>query len=241
MKEVVLITGCSRGIGLGLVESFSSAGFTVLATCRDPSKATQLSALLSSQGQPQAQALDTRDPASILKVVNRVWAEYGRLDILMNNAGVATKNHPHDPPEFLDTAEMTDVYATNVAGTCAVTQAMLPLLRKSGNPRVLAISSFLGSISRNTPRETNFYMATSYRCSKAALNMLIKCLAVDIKEVTFLSISPGHVQTDMGNASGRTAPLTVAEVATKIRDLAVEATRNISGQFRDYEGTELPY
>ena len=63
-------------------------------------------------------------------------------------------------------------------------QAFLPLLRKSSSPRVLAISSFLGSISKNLPSESNFYMATSYRCSKSALNQLIKCLSLDIPEVT---------------------------------------------------------
>merc|ERR1712013_674524 len=117
----------------------------------------------------------------------------------------------------------------------------LPLLRKSPTPRVLAISSFLGSISKNLPSESNFYMATSYRCSKSALNQLIKCFSLDIPEVTFLVVSPGHVQTDMGNASGRTAPLTVDTAASNIVSLARTCDKNMSGTFLDHEGLEIPY
>ena len=122
--EVVLITGCSRGIGLGLVKYFATAGYKVVATCRDPKKAEELTSLLSSLGQQPALSLDTTDPASLLKAVNHVWTKYGRVDILLNNAGVATKNHPHDPPEFLDVEEMVKVYQTNVGGTCATTQVI---------------------------------------------------------------------------------------------------------------------
>jgi len=241
MPEVVLITGCSRGIGLGLVKYFSQAGFIVVATCRSPDKATQLTQLLQSAGQPPALALDTLDRADLLRVANMLWSKYGKLDILVNNAGVATNNHPHDPPEHLSIEEMGRVFQTNVGGTCATTQAFLPLLRKSSLPRVLAISSFLGSISKNLPSETNFYMATSYRCSKSALNQLIKCFSLDIPEVTFLSVSPGHVQTDMGNASGRTAPLTVDTVASNIVNLARSIDKKSSGCFLDHEGLEIPY
>ena len=109
---------------------------------------------------------------------------------------------------------------------------------------MLAISSFLGSVGRNLPSESNFYMATSYRCSKSALNQLIKCFSLDIPEVlapfthtsavfslqvVFLAVSPGHVQTDMGNASGRVAPLTVDHVAERLVGLAARADRSISG------------
>merc|ERR1719266_292673 len=233
MGEVVLITGCSRGIGLGLVDYFSKAGFEVVATCRSPDKSPDLAKLLDKHGQAPALPLDTTNPASLLKAVNSVMTRYGKLDILLNNAGVATRNHPNDPPEQLDVAEMTNVFATNVGGTCAATQAFLPLLRKSSLPRVLCISSFLGSISRNLPSESNFYMAALYQ--------LIKCFSLDIPEVVFLSVSPGHVQTDMGNASGRTAPLTVDHVAERIGKLAGNATKEMTGQFLDFDGELIPY
>jgi len=121
MGEVVLITGCSRGIGLGLVDYFSTAGFKVIASCRSPDKSADLVKLLDKHGQPPAIALDTTNPASLLKAVNTVMTRHGKLDILLNNAGVATRNHPNDPPEHLDVAEMTNVFATNVGGTCSHT------------------------------------------------------------------------------------------------------------------------
>merc|ERR1711962_1150692 len=120
-------------------------------------------------------------------------------------------------------------------------QKLLPLLKGSSKPRVLCISSFLGSISKNQPSETNFYMCTSYRCSKTALNQLIRCFALSEPEVSFLSVSPGHVQTDMGNASGRTAPLTVDTVASNIVSLARNCHKKMSGSFLDHEGLEIPY
>jgi len=95
--------------------------------------------------------------------------------------------------------------------------------------------------SWNQPSESNFYMATSYRCSKSALNQLIKCFSLSIPEVTFLSVSPGHVQTSMGNAAGRTAPLTVDIVAPQIMKLSQDVAKTESGNFVDYTGAHIPY
>ena len=136
MGEVILITGCSRGIGLGLVKYFAGAGFQVVATCRNPDKAPELAALLESVGQPPALALDTTDPASLLKVANTLWTKYGKLDVLLNNAGVTTKNHPHDPPEHLSTVEMVNVFQTNVGGTCAATQVSKSFYKLRSNKKV---------------------------------------------------------------------------------------------------------
>jgi len=239
--DVVVVTGCSRGIGLGLAKEFAKQKVVLIATCRNPAGATQLQTILKEAGQPEAESLDTTDKGSVDALVARIKEKYNKVDVLLNNAGIATKNHPHDPPDVLDTQEMIKVFGTNVAGTCLVTQVFLPLLKASANPRVLCISSFLGSISKNEPSESNFYMATSYRCSKSALNQLIKCFALSIPEVTFLSISPGHVQTDMGNASGRTAPLTVDTVASELVKLSQRITREESGKFMDFTGEHIPY
>eukprot|EP00088_Acartia_fossae_P038211 TRINITY_DN39516_c0_g1_i3.p1 TRINITY_DN39516_c0_g1~~TRINITY_DN39516_c0_g1_i3.p1 ORF type:complete len:241 (-),score=50.49 TRINITY_DN39516_c0_g1_i3:24-746(-) len=239
--DVVLVTGCSRGIGLGLVKQFCKKKVTLIATCRNPSSAPELASILKENGQPEAQPLDLTSKESVQALADSIKTKYGKLDILMNNAGLATKNHPHDPPQQLDTTEMMKIFETNVAGTCLVTQTMLPLLKESANPRVLCISSFLGSISKNCPQETNFYMATSYRCSKSALNQLVKCFSLSVPEVTFLSVSPGHVQTDMGNASGRTAPLTVDHVSDKITDLALTMKKEESGCFMDFNRDMIPY
>jgi len=239
--EVVVITGCSRGIGLGLASVFAKQKVVLVATCRNPGAATQLQAILRESGQPEAESLDTTDQASVTALVNKIQQKYKKVDILINNAGIATKNHPHDPPDQLDTQEMIKIFSTNVGGTCLVTQSFLPILKAAENPRCLSISSFLGSISKNEPSESNFYMATSYRCSKSALNQLMKCFALSIPEVTFLAVSPGHVQTDMGNASGRTAPLTTEEVADQIAQLSHRTEKAESGKFMDFKGEVIPY
>jgi len=212
-----------------------------LATFINPAAATQLQAILRESGQPEAESLDTTDQASVTALVNKIQQKYKKVDILINNAGIATKNHPHDPPDQLDTQEMIKIFSTNVGGTCLVTQSFLPILKAAENPRCLSISSFLGSISKNEPSESNFYMATSYRCSKSALNQLMKCFALSIPEVTFLAVSPGHVQTDMGNASGRTAPLTTEEVANQIAQLSHRTEKAESGKFMDFKGEIIPY
>merc|ERR1711973_79064 len=239
--DVVVITGCSRGIGLGLALEFARKKVNLIATCRNPSSATELQKILSENGQPPAESLDTTSAASVKQLAEKVKSKYGKVDILLNNAGIGTKNHPHDPPDQVDIPEMMKVYETNIGGTTRVTQAFLSMLQASTNPRVLCISSFLGSISKNEPSESNFYMCTSYSCSKAAMNQLIKCFALSIPEITFLSVSPGHVQTDLGNQSGRTAPLTVPEVSRQITDLSLRVPRTESGKFMDFTGETIPY
>jgi len=226
---------------LGLASVFAKQKVVLVATCRNPGAATQLQAILRESGQPEAESLDTTDQASVTALVNKIQQKYKKVDILINNAGIATKNHPHDPPDQLDTQEMIKIFSTNVGGTCLVTQSFLPILKAAENPRCLSISSFLGSISKNEPSESNFYMATSYRCSKSALNQLMKCFALSIPEVTFLAVSPGHVQTDMGNASGRTAPLTTEEVANQIAQLSHRTEKAESGKFMDFKGEIIPY
>jgi NAD(P)-dependent dehydrogenase (short-subunit alcohol dehydrogenase family) len=239
--DVVVITGCSRGIGLGLVKEFCKRNVQLIATCRNPKSATELAQVLKEHGQAEACPLDLTSKESVQSLADTIKIKYGKIDILLNNAGLATKNHPHDPPQDLDTKEMMLLFETNVAGTCLVTQTLLPLLKQSENPRVLCISSFLGSISKNAPSETNFYMATSYRCSKSALNQLVRCFSLSVPEITFLSVSPGHVQTDMGNAAGRTAPLTVGQVSDKISDLCMNMKKENSGAFMDFTGENIPY
>ena len=226
---------------MGLASVFAKQKVVLVATCRNPGAATQLQAILRESSQPEAESLDTTDQASVTALVNKIQQKYKKVDILINNAGIATMNHPHDLPDQLDTQEMIKIFSTNVGGTCLVTKAFLPILKAAENPRCLSISSFLGSISKNEPSESNFYMATSYRCSKSALNQLMKCFALSIPEVTFLAVSPGHVQTYMGNAAGRTAPLTTEEVANQIAKLSHRTAKAESGKFMDFKGEIIPY
>ena len=117
-----------------------------------------------------------------------------------------------------------------------ITQAFLPLLEKSNDPKVINISSGLGSCTAS-PR----FSTTGYQCSKAALNMLTKCFADEVKNVTFVAIHPGWVQTDMGNSKNRQAPVTIEESAKGVLDVASSLPREKSGSFYSFEGNVIPY
>ena len=108
---------------------FAKQKVVLVATCRNPGAATQLQAILRESGQPEAESLDTTDQASVTALVNKIQQKYKKVDILINNAVIATMNHPHDPPDQLDTQEMIKIFSTNVGGTCLVTKAFLPILK----------------------------------------------------------------------------------------------------------------
>ncbi|XP_059081282.1 C-signal-like [Tigriopus californicus] len=242
----VLITGCSRGIGLGLVKSFHDKGFKVIATCRNPGQAPALQELIKELNLEPPIALDVSNDEGIQSVFTQVKEKYKSIEVLVNNAGISTSNHPDDPPGQLDRKEMDKVLSVNVSSVGMLTQSFLPIIRGSdGSPgKVIYISSLLGSIQLNTPKETNFYMSTSYRCSKAALNQLVKCFSlVQDQEnmVHHLAVHPGHVQTDMGGSRGRKAPLQVEDVTPKIASLVDYLNQETNGQFVDYESKILPY
>ena len=133
--------------------------------------------------------------------------------------------------------EFDHIMHTNVTSSLSMTQAFLPLLRKSQDqPMVINISSGLGSLSKS-PR----FSTTSYQCSKAALNMLTKCFADDVKDVIFVAIHPGWVQTDMGNSKGRSAPVTVTDSAKGIAKVTSDITKEQSGIFMGFDGSVMDY
>ena len=132
--------------------------------------------------------------------------------------------------------EFNEVMNTNVTGVLSVTQAFVPLLKKSDAPRVINISSQLGSMASSPGFST-----TSYQCSKAALNMLTKCCAFDIPEVVFVSVHPGWVQTDMGQSKNRKAPVSIEDSASGIFKYALEVPKEKSGCFIGFDGKSIEY
>ena len=147
-QKTVLITGCSRGLGLGLVKEYISMNFKVLATCRNPGRANDLQTVLSDANQTEAFSLDVSDPASVQACKDEVIKSgVDKIDVLVNNAGISNKDHPDDPASKTDTSEFNFVMQTNVTGVLATTNAFLPLLKKSQDAKVINISSLLGSMS----------------------------------------------------------------------------------------------
>ena len=163
--KIALITGCSRGVGLGLVKEYVSRGYQVIATCRNPENATALKEFLTEVGQKSAMPLDVSCKSSIEACCLAINKENKKIDLLINNAGISNKEHPDDLASNTDATEFDHIMHTNVTSCLSMTQAFLPLLRKSQEPMVINISSGLGSLTQS-PR----YTTTSYQCSKEKNN-----------------------------------------------------------------------
>ena len=221
----VVITGTSRGIGLELARIALGAGHQVLAVARRPQESPGLASLMSAAGtRLQLLAADLLDPRSAGLIVASV-RDIGVVDVLVNNAGILRDTARHE--DFMES------FAVNAVAPFEITHALLPCLRKSGDPRVVHVTSMMGSIADNT--SGGYY---AYRSSKAALNMISRSLARDHDWLTSVVVHPGWVQTDMG---GQHATVTVADSARGIWRLATGVHRESSGRFFDYQGKELPW
>ncbi|XP_071613320.1 uncharacterized protein [Heliangelus exortis] len=247
--HTVLVTGANRGIGLGLVQKLlelPSPPQWVFAGCRDPNgqRARELQSLASKHPNLVIIALEVSDPTSIKAAAARVGEKLGGLglNLLINNAAIAK-------PILIgaETLEsMTEVYTTNTIGPLLLGQAFLPLLKKAaqGSPgsalscskaAIINISSNGGSITSPAGWELSHYL--SYRCSKAALNMLTKCQSLVYGEhgVLCVALHPGWVQTDMGGEAGH---MPRAQAASPLCPAApLDGGRQ---RARDAEGALLP-
>ena len=189
MTKTVLITGASRGLGLGLVKTFLSHGFRVIATCRNPAQASDLCQVLKTANQNPPVALDVSSDDSVESLRKHLTSLNLTVDHLINNAGISNKEHPVEDPDKVDRKEMLEIFNTNVAGVAKVTEACGVLRAENTGGKIVNISSGMGSISRTI--KSGGYNAVSYRCSKAAQNMLTACFALQFPQLTFVMIHPG--------------------------------------------------
>ena len=193
-RSVILITGANRGIGLETARQLAAQGHDVILTARSKAKAQQAAAGLDGSVVPLA--LDVVDEASVDAAVSVVRDRFGRLDALVNNAAIDYDTH--QSVESADLDRVRRILETNVLGVWRVTQAFLPLLRKSRHPRVVNVSSGSGQLSGWTDP------APGYAVSKSALNALTVQMAADWKRDNILvnAVCPGWVATDMGGSGG---------------------------------------
>jgi NAD(P)-dependent dehydrogenase (short-subunit alcohol dehydrogenase family) len=199
-KRVALVTGANKGIGLQIAVQLAKAGVQVLIGARDDARAQGAVEDLATQGLTASTVrIDLSDEASIAAAAASIEAEHGRLDILVNNAGVF--DHADGTPSKASLAAARQTMETNFFGTLAVTQAMLPLLRKAPAGRIVNISSALGSLAMNGDPTSPYYAAQyiGYNASKAALNMLTVQLREELRDTAIVinSVSPGYVKTDL--------------------------------------------
>jgi NAD(P)-dependent dehydrogenase (short-subunit alcohol dehydrogenase family) len=226
MKERVLITGCSRGIGLALAEEFTRADWEVFATARAPQR-TELATLARKWSNVTTLALDVCDDATIAQSTE--FLEGKSLDVLVNNAAVFP-GEGDEPFERVDPQWFNEAFDCNVTGVARVMRAFLPHLKNSANARVVNISSGAGSIS-----EKEDFAYYPYSVSKAALNMLTRALAAEFrsKGIVVTAISPGWVKTEMG---GPNAQLTPQESARSLAQTITGLTMEHTGKFLGRNG-----
>lgn len=225
-KLTILITGANRGIGLALVERFSTNGFNVIATARKPEKAIELRNL-----GVQLEALDISSQESVDALAAKLADQ--KIDILLNNAGIG--GHSTDNFTDLNIDKLALVLDVNSLGALRVTQGLLANLML-GNHRVVAsISSRMGSIEDNSRG-----CCYGYRASKTTLNSFNKSLAVEFKDdgFTFTVLHPGWVKTDMTSDAATYTPQESAEHLYKVISGLGKAD---NGKFYDLFGKDIPW
>jgi len=211
--DIVLITGANKGIGFESGLQLGKLGFKVLIGARDAKLGNEAVAKLRADNvDADFVQIDVTSPASVAAAAAAVEAKYGRLDVLVNNAGVF--NQGNADPTKIDIDKTRADFEVNFFGVISVTNAFLPLVRKAALPRIVNLSSILGSHAENSDPKSFIYgyTTTSYNATKSALNMYTQHLAFALKDTPAKvnSAHPGWVKTDMG---GEGAPLEVQEGA----------------------------
>lgn len=195
-----LITGANRGIGLEFVRQLIANGDTIFATARNLAAATALHHL-AQIGQVFPIELDVTDIGSVERAREAIGEKTNGIDVLINNAGAFFARR--ETLASFDPNAMRKTFETNTIGTMNVTKAFADLLNAGNDPRLVNISSNLGSLSVIGRHRSGDY---SYNASKAALNMLTRLLSYDLPDVTVICVHPGWVQTDMGGSSAAITP-----------------------------------
>lgn len=231
MKRI-LITGSNRGIGLELVREYLKQDDTqVFATCRSPESADDLNQLAAQHPQRIiVVSLDVSDRQSIQASVQAVREHTQALDLLVNNAGILPGGVANRDPNIaqfgqLEAEAMLHVFHINTIAPVMIAQAYADLLRKGNHARLINMSSDAGSIERRE-RGCDY----SYPASKAALNMMTRCLAGDFRgdNVIVVSMHPGFLRTDMGGPNAR---MEVEETVPAMLRVIDGLTMSDSGQF----------
>jgi NAD(P)-dependent dehydrogenase (short-subunit alcohol dehydrogenase family) len=223
MTTIALITGANKGIGLATARAFGARGWTVLAAARDETLGRQGEKSLAADGaDARFVRLDVTDPDSVASAAAWVDAEFGRLDVLVNNAGIARGDGSGAPSETT-LATLRTVFETNVFGVVTVINAMLPLLRRSAAARIVNVSSEVGSITSMTDPSSPLYPMASvaYPSSKAALNMVTAMYAKELRgtPIKVNAANPGYCATDLNGHRGFRTPEQGAEATVHLATL----------------------
>jgi len=232
-KKVALISGANKGIGLETARQLGKQGITVLLGARDLAKGEAAAEQLKKDGiDVRAVKFDVVNAADIKAAAERVEKEFGKLDILINNAGVMFEPIGGNNSSTVSEKVLRDTFETNFFSSVAVTNAFLPLLKKSDAGRIVNVSSILGSLSLHATEGSPIYeaKALAYDSSKAALNSYTVHLAHELKGtgIKVNSAHPGWVKTDLGTDA---APMDVVDGAKTEVELATLGPDGPTGGF----------
>jgi NAD(P)-dependent dehydrogenase (short-subunit alcohol dehydrogenase family) len=241
MRKVALITGGNRGLGHATARTLARAGFLVLLGARDSRQGERAAAALRAEGlEAEAVALDVTSAASVAAAAEQVRREHGRLDVLVNNAGILPEATAGDGARPVSARLFEQTLATNVVGAVRVVEAFLPLLDAAGG-RIVNVSSTMGSLSDQTDPSSPYHgvLVPAYQASKAALNSVTIGLAKALGDtgIKVNAVCPGYVQTDLTPANRDQAPLTADEASHAVAAMALIGDDGPSGGFVDRSGT----
>jgi NAD(P)-dependent dehydrogenase (short-subunit alcohol dehydrogenase family) len=241
-QRVALVTGANQGLGLQIAKELVAKGLTVLVGSRDLAKGEAAAREIGDRA--YAIELDVTDQSSIQAAAERIRREFGRLDVLMNNAGISRAEPNQSFQEAVKTNLLTDapldkvrkVFETNVFGVIAVTQTMLPLLREAPAGRIVITGSSGASLTLNSdPSNTHRRMFGNYSVSKAAVHavMLSFALALEQTKIKVNAACPGFTSTALNNFNGTRS---VEEGAREPVRLALIGDDGPNGTFSDENG-----
>jgi NAD(P)-dependent dehydrogenase (short-subunit alcohol dehydrogenase family) len=228
----VLITGANRGLGFEFVKQYAAEGWQIYAACRDPNSSLELRRLADASGQKvRVLVLHVTDPTSIKSATAELDGR--AIDLLLNNAGIIGAQR--QTIGNIDYEAWAKVFDVNTMGPMRVSEAFVDHVARSKRKLIVTLTSGMGSIADNTSGGS-----VAYRSSKAAVNMVMRSLAIDLapRGITCVVVNPGWVRTDMG---GPDATLSAAQSVTALRRLIESLGLAQSGKFFNYNGREYAW
>jgi NAD(P)-dependent dehydrogenase (short-subunit alcohol dehydrogenase family) len=228
----VLITGANRGLGFEFVKQYAAEGWQIYAACRDPNSSLELRRLADASGQKvRVLVLHVTDPTSIKSAAAELDGQ--AIDVLLNNAGIIGAQR--QTIGNIDYEAWAKVFDVNTMGPMRVSEAFVDHVARSRRKLIVTLTSGMGSIADNTSGGS-----VAYRSSKAAVNMVMRSLAIDLapRGITCVVVNPGWVRTDMG---GPDATLSTAQSVTALRRLIESLGLAQSGKFFNYNGREYAW
>lgn len=244
--KIALVTGAHKGLGFEWCKQLVSKGYEVILTARNFSDALKSSQHLTEKGfTVYPYQLDITEPDQIDKIATWVKERFGKLDLLINNAGInsgtrakgnAALQQANLSLDHLSKSELLAMVDINAVSPILLSHALRSVLNQSSRPKIINIGSWLGSITHKN-NGGNY----SYAVSKSALNMMNRAFAFDVKEEQIISVvvNPGWVQTDMGGSKAQFTPQTaVRNILTQVVE---KITLEDTGNFFNYDGSIHPW